>query len=239
MTTPNNEVVPENTNQTVPAGTVAVIGAHGKVARLAIPRIAKQGIEVVGIIRNPDHASDVEADGATPVVFDIEAAEQSDIEELLRSRGVDTLVWSAGAGGGDPKRTMAVDRDAAIRSMDAAVEAGVRHYVMVSFFGAGPNHGLSEDHALYTYAEAKSEADAHLENSVLSYTLLRPSTLNDDEGTGKVDVTSNSAEETSRGNVAAMIAAAVEHGPAGGAARLNRVFEFNDGEIPVEDLFLS
>lgn len=225
------------TNNSAAPGTVAVIGAHGKVARLAIPRLAEQGYEVIGVIRNPDHAGDVEADGATPAVLDIQEADEAVIEDLLRSRGVDTLVWSAGAGGGSPERTWAIDRDAAIRSMDAAAKAGVRHYVMVSYFGAGPDHGVDEDNSFYPYAQAKTEADAHLESSGLNFTLLRPSRLTLEEATGKIDASSTTAKETSRDNVAAMIAASVAHGPAADAAPLNRVIEFNDGETPIEDVF--
>ena len=56
--------------------------------------------------------------------------------------GHDAVVFAAGAGGGNPARTYAVDRDAAIRVIDAAAQAGVKRFVMVSYFGAGPEHGV-------------------------------------------------------------------------------------------------
>jgi len=215
---------------------VAIIGAHGKVALRAIPHIVGQGDEVVGVIRREEQSNDLEKAGATPVVFDIQNGDEASMTELFASRGVDTVVWSAGAGGGDPERTWAVDRDAAIRSMDAAAKAGVKHYVMVSYFGAGPDHGVPEDNDFYAYAQAKTEADAHLERSGLSFTLLRPSRLTFEEGTGRIDASADEAGETSRDNVALAIAAAVHNGPAEGEA-LNRVIEFNDGDTPVEDVF--
>ncbi len=215
--------------------TVSLIGAHGKVALRAIPRIVAGGDDVVGVIRHEDQAADIERAGATPVVFDIQDADGAAILELLSSRGVDTVVWSAGAGGGSPERTWAIDRDAAIRSMDAAKKAGVEHYVMVSYFGAGPDHGVDEDNDFYPYAQAKTEADAHLEKSGLSFTLLRPSRLTDEKGTGKIDAGASEPGETSRDNVAAAIAAAVASGP--GDAALHRVVEFNDGDTPVVDVF--
>jgi putative NADH-flavin reductase len=83
---------------------------------------------VTALIRNPDHAADVEATGARPRIADVEYLDTDRIADVLR--GHDAVVWSAGAGGGDPARTYAVDRDATIRSTDAAVSAGVRRYVM-------------------------------------------------------------------------------------------------------------
>ena len=84
-----------------------IIGGHGKVALLAAPLLAEAGHDVVSIIRNPDHAEDVRAAGAEPLVLDIEKADQ---EELLHAlRDADNVVFSAGAGGGDAQRTRAVD----------------------------------------------------------------------------------------------------------------------------------
>ena len=97
---------------------ILVIGGHGKVALLLTPILAERGDAVSALIRNPEHAREVEARGATPVVCDVESA---DVDELAAlAQGLDAVVWSAGAGGGNADRTYAVDRDAAIRMMDAA-----------------------------------------------------------------------------------------------------------------------
>jgi putative NADH-flavin reductase len=97
---------------------IAIIGGHGKVARELSKVLAADGQEVTAIFRNPKHTADVAATGATPVVLDVENATTAEIAEALS--GHDAVVWSAGAGGGNPARTYAVDRDAAMRSMDAA-----------------------------------------------------------------------------------------------------------------------
>ncbi|MBD4640405.1 NAD(P)H-binding protein, partial [Xanthomonas citri pv. citri] len=52
-----------------------IIGGHGKVALLAAPLLAEASHDVVSIIRNPDHAEDVRAAGAEPLVLDIEKAD--------------------------------------------------------------------------------------------------------------------------------------------------------------------
>lgn len=210
--------------------TVTIIGGHGKVALLAIPELTEAGHEVKAWIRNPDQSADVETAGAEPVVADVESLGTDDIAALLQ--GTDALVWSAGAGGGSPERTYAVDRDAAIRSMEAASLAGVRRYVMVSYFGAGPDHGVPEDNGFFPYAEAKSAADAALEASGLDWTILRPSTLTLDEPTGRIE-TGDGVEggQVSRGNVANMIAAVVD-----APATIGRIIAFNDGQTPIVDV---
>lgn len=154
---------------------ILVIGGHGKVARLLTPLLVQGGHQVTALFRNPAHEDDVMADGATPVVFDIEHAQTDAIAAQLA--GHDAVVWSAGAGGGDAARTYAVDRDAAIRSMHAAEQARVRRYVMVSYLGAGLEHGIGPDDAFFAYAQAKAAADAHLRSTTLDWTVLGPGRL--------------------------------------------------------------
>lgn len=209
---------------------VTVIGAHGKVALLALPLVKEQVDEVLGVIRSPEQADDIARAGGTPVVADVQNMTTEEVTELLR--GSDAVVWSAGAGGGNPERTYAVDRDAAIRTMDAAVAAGVPRFVMVSYFGAGPDHGISPDNSFYAYAEAKAAADEYLMASSLDWTVLRPSTLTLDEPSGRVDAQATEAGRVSRGNVARMIAAVL--GAPEQARR--RVISFNDGQTPVDQV---
>jgi uncharacterized protein YbjT (DUF2867 family) len=206
---------------------IGIIGGHGKVALLLEPLLIEAGRQVTAVIRNADHAAEVSATGAIPVQADLETLTTEGIAELMT--GWDAVVWSAGAGGGDPQRTWAVDRDAAIRSMDAAQLASVNRYVMVSYFGAGPDHGVSPDDSFYPYAEAKSLADAYLASSELDWTILRPSRLTSDSPTGRIETGDGvEAGAVSRGNVAA-VAAAVLQSP----ATIGAIIEFNDGRTPI------
>ena len=210
---------------------VIIIGAHGKVALLTAPRLVAAGHQVTGVIRNVEQSDDVRRTGAEAVVADVERLSTDQIAELLA--GQDVVVWSAGAGGGNPERTYAVDRDAAIRTIDAAEQAGASQFVMVSYFGAGPEHGVDPGSDFFPYAESKTEADAHLTASSLGWTILRPSRLTDETGTGGieagVDVT---GREVARATVADVITAVV------GApdATQGRTLEFNDGGQPISDV---
>lgn len=212
---------------------VLIIGGHGKVALLAAPLLREAGHTVTSVIRDPAQADDVRAAGAEPLVLDVEHASREQLADVLRGR--DAVVWSAGAGGGDPERTYAVDRDAAIRSMDAAEEAGVRRYVMVSYMGASLDHGVPEDDDFHAYAQSKAEADEHLRNSQLEWTILGPSMLSLTAPTERVDVepAADAAKDaTSRANVAHMIVAALD-----GEAAIGRQVEFTDGDTPIADVF--
>jgi uncharacterized protein YbjT (DUF2867 family) len=207
---------------------IAIIGGHGKVA-LELSRIlSAEGMDVTSFIRNPDHREDVAATGAAPVVLDVEHSTTAEIAEALRNH--DAVVWSAGAGGGGSPRTYAVDRDAAIRSMDAAASAGVGRYIMVSYLGAGSDHGVPEDNSFYAYAEAKADADAYLRGTGLDWTILGPGALTDGPGTGLIEVNPDASGggDTARANVA-LVAAAVLGLP----DTAGRTIEFRDGTLPL------
>lgn len=208
---------------------IAIIGGHGKVALQLSRILSNEGHTVTSFIRNPEHAPEVTSTGAAPVVLDVEKSTTAEIASELD--GHDAVVWSAGAGGGNPERTYAVDRDAAIRSMDAAAQAGVARYVMVSYFGAGPNHGVPEDNSFHAYAEAKAAADEYLRATDLDWTILGPGTLTSIPGSALIEVDpgdTNVTKATSRANVA-LVAAAVLELP----ETVRRTIEFRDGTVPV------
>jgi len=207
---------------------VLVIGGHGRVALQLEGILAERGDEVDAVVRNPDHAADVGATGANPIVADVESLDVAGLAELIA--GHDAVVWAAGAGGGDPVRTRAVDHDAAVRSMDAAAQAGVSRYVMVSYFGSRVDHRVPADSAFRHYADAKADADEHLRASGLDYTILGPSTLTDGPGTGRIDVTGEESSDVDRADVAAVVAATLVE-----PATVGRTIRFNRGDTPIAD----
>jgi len=208
---------------------ILVIGGHGKVALLLEPLLVERGDEVTAVIRNPDHAEEVADTGAEALVADVERLDTAALTELLR--GYDAVIWSAGAGGGDPERTYAVDRDAAIRTVDAAEAAGAQRFVMVSYFGAGPDHGVPESEPFFHYAEAKAAADAHLRASGLEWTVLGPSALTLDPPTGRIAVAPTTTKsQVSRADVAAVVAAALAD-----PSTIGRTIEFNNGDVPIDE----
>lgn len=219
---------------------VVIIGGHGKVALLATPKFREAGFQVDSVIRNPDQRAEIEDRGGNPVVLDIESAVVGELAEAFR--GADAVVFSAGAGGGNPDRTHAVDYESAVRTMDAAEQAGVRRYVMVSYVTADiDSDRLDEDAKMYPYAKAKHDADAHLQGSGLDYTILGPGMLTLEPATSRIRIVDREGQidgddpaegegETSRENLAEVIVHAVAAN-AGVGERIN----FYDGDTPIVD----
>jgi uncharacterized protein YbjT (DUF2867 family) len=205
---------------------VIVIGGHGKIALQLARILSERGDEVSSVFRNPEHSDDVAGTGAKPVVADIEQLDTNALANLLA--GHDAVVFSAGAGGGNPARTYAVDRDAAIRAIDAAAQAGVRRFVMVSYFGAGSDHGVPGDDPFFAYAQAKAAADAHLRASDLDWTVLGPGRLTLEPATGRIAIGEGKA--VSRADVALVVAAALADD-----STIRRTIEFNNGDVPIAD----
>lgn len=207
---------------------ICIIGGHGKVALRLARLLADAGHQVSSVIRNPDHRADVAEAGATAVVADVENLDTAAIVEVVA--GHDAVVWSAGAGGGSPERTYAVDRDAAIRTMDAATAAGVRRFVLVSYYGASLEHGVPESEPFFAYAQAKAEADAYLRDTDLDWTILGPSLLTLDEPTGTIELAPEATEagEVTRADVAGVAAAVLER-----PTTIGTFLQFNNGDTPI------
>src|SRR5690348_9975100 len=113
---------------------VSIAGAHGQIAQRLIPRLTARGDTVTGLIRNADHAGDVRSWGADPRICDLE---QAGVDELAAAiSGSNAVVFAAGAGpGSGGARKLTMDRDGAIKLLDAARAASVPGYVMISSIG--------------------------------------------------------------------------------------------------------
>jgi uncharacterized protein YbjT (DUF2867 family) len=201
---------------------VVVAGGHGKVGIRLLRLLAERGHRARGLIRNPDHAADLEAVGAEPVLCDIEALD--DISGCCE--GADAVVFAAGAGpGSGAARKRTVDYGGAVKLM----EAGVGRYVMVSAISAGRPEEWSEE--MRPYYEAKRDADERLMQSGLDYTIVRPGGLTDDPGTGLVMVgTDLERGNVPRDDVAAVLLAVLET-----PGSIGKTFELVSGDTPIED----
>src|ERR687896_1660634 len=111
---------------------VLIAGGHGQIARRLIRLLARDGHTARGLIRNPDHAADLEADGGVPVLCDLE---RDDVGQHVN--GADAIVFAAGAGpGSGAERKRTVDLGGALKLIEAARDDGIARYVMVSAMGA-------------------------------------------------------------------------------------------------------
>lgn len=206
---------------------IAIIGGHGHIALLLARQLSERGDEVSSIIRKPEQSDDVSETGATPVIADVASLDVDGIAELLD--GHDAVVWSAGAGGGTPEQTFAIDRDAATRSMQAAGKVGVSRYVIVSWSGSRRDHGFAEDDSFYPYAEAKAEADEFLRGTSLDWTIVAPSTLTHDSASGRIAVGVED-QDVSREDVAAVVAQVLVD-----ASTVGKTIRFSSGDTAIAE----
>jgi uncharacterized protein YbjT (DUF2867 family) len=210
---------------------VVVAGGHGRIAMLLHPLLAERGDSVRALIRNPDHADDVRAAGAEPMVFDLEA--EDDASAALA--GADAIVFAAGAGpGSGAERKWTVDYGAAAKLTEAAKRTGVERYVIVSSIGADdpPAEG---GEVFGEYLRAKAKADEELAAAGLDHTIVRPGMLTDDEPTGRVAAAPRvERAEIPRADVAAVVAACL-HEP----ATIGKAFTVVSGDDPIEDALRS
>ncbi len=183
---------------------VVIAGGHGQVALLLERALVERGDTPVGIVRNPDHVPDVERAGATAVVLDLERTDAASLARVLE--GADAVVFAAGGGpASGAARKETVDKGAAVLLADAAEQAGVRRYVMVSSMGTDRADPDSDD-VFQVYLRAKKAADDDLRNRDLDWTIVRPGRLTDDPGTGLVQVGRLDRGEVTRADVAAVLA---------------------------------
>lgn len=206
---------------------VVVAGGHGKVGIRLLRLLADGGHRARGLIRTPEHVSDLAAVGAEAVICDMESLD--DLSGCCS--GADAVVFAAGAGpGSGPERKRTVDYGSAVKLM----EAGVARYVMVSAIGAGRPDDWSEE--MRPYYEAKAEADKIVSESRLDYTIVRPGGLTDQPGTGKVQIAEQleTGGSVSRDDVAAVIAEVLVADNTIGTS-----FDLLGGETPIPEAVRS
>ena len=209
---------------------VLIAGAHGKTARRLTRVLIEDGHEVRGLVRKEEQTGEVEADGAEPVLVDLEAEEvEGGIGEAVE--GCDAIVFAAGAGpGSGAERKETMDYGGAAKLVEAAEEVGVRRYLMLSSMGADdPEQGAE---AMRPYLRAKSRADERLKSSSLEYTIIRPGSLTEDEGQGAIEAAEKLGRrgEIPREDVARTFADALEN-----ENTYHKTFEILSGETPIPE----
>ena len=205
---------------------VLVAGGHGQIALRLLRLLAERGDHARGLIRNPDHAPDLERAGAVPVLCDLER------DDVLPHVGAaEAIVFAAGAGpGSGAERKRTVDLGGAVKLVEAAKELGVLRYVIVSSMGADDPEGAPE--AMRPYQRAKAEADAAVWDSGLDWTIVRPGHLTDGPGSGRVDAQPRLGRsgDVPRDDVAAVLAEVLRAPNTVGVT-----FELLAGDVPVAD----
>lgn len=207
---------------------ITIVGAHGSIAQLLHPKLIEKGHSVRGLIRKEEQVETLKKMGVEPVIVDIEHAE--DISKAVGD--ADAVVFAAGAGAGSGKeRKWSVDRDGAIKLMEACAKNDIQRYIMISVMGLDEPRGSE---VFRVYQKAKAEADEALINSGLNYTIIKPGKLTDEDGTGKISVGDLEVGEIPREDVASVIAESIEH-----ENTFHKTFDLLKGDSSIDEALKS
>jgi nucleoside-diphosphate-sugar epimerase len=210
---------------------VLVIGANGNVSRHFADFVKDHDhIEEIAAIRNMDQALFFEERGIQTVYLDLTKHTQADIEAIIKDNDIDTVLFSAGAGGSGDDIVMMVDLDGAIKSMQATEAAGLKRFVIVSTFRTGRDE--IEKNYIRVYTTAKTYADEWLKSRTnLDWTIVHPGALVNDPGTGKITTTPQEGNiNVSRQDVARTLVAVLENDNT-----IGKEFEVVNGESPIDE----
>lgn len=181
---------------------VLIIGANG----LTGTHVAKQltdhpDFEPLAMIRKEEQKEKFDKMNVNTVIGDLEG----DIDNAVGK--ADHIIFAAGSGSSTgTDKTYAVDRDGAIKTIEKAMEKGVKKYVMLSSMGAHDPAIVSEG-SFKHYLIAKHDADEYLKKSDLDYTIVRPVRLTNDSATEKIKAAPhlNKSGKVSRADVARVL----------------------------------
>ena len=209
---------------------VAVVGGHGKVARLLHPLLLEAGRTPVALVRSDAQRGALEEGGAHARLLNIEQAEASAFADAFA--GCDTVVFSAGGGpDGNIERKRTVDLEGSLKSIEGARLAGIRRFVQVSAINVDAPLPDDTGDVWRAYVEAKRDADAALRETDLDWTIIRPGRLTDEPATGLVALGSDVGRgDIPRADVAAVLAAVLDN-----PATAGRQWNVVSGDTPVSD----
>ncbi|WP_457320135.1 SDR family oxidoreductase [Stenotrophomonas sp. P5_B8] len=207
---------------------VFIVGAAGKVGRHLVEQLAARGHQPLAMHRRAEQAAELTALGGVPVQGDLTGIDAATLATQMR--GSEVVVFTAGAGGAGMEVTNAIDGRGLELAVQAAQQANVKRFLLVSAFPeAGRGEALGE--GFENYMTVKKRADVYLAASDLDWVILRPGTLSDAPGTGRVTLGPAIAYgDVPREDVAATLVGLVEH-----PALRHRIIELTQGHVPVDE----
>lgn len=201
-----------------------VAGANGTTGRLLIQYLKEEGHEPYGMVREESQKKTIEQLGGTPVLADL----TEDVGYAVKD--MEAVLFAAGSGSATgPDQTTKVDRDGAINLIDATENLGVIKFVMLSSISADQPEQASG--TMKHYLQMKHEADRHLANTELPYTIVRPGYLTNEPSTSTIKVSDKvDIDSIPRADVAKTMIAALEE-----PNTYHRTFEVVSGKTQIEE----
>ena len=198
---------------------VLVAGANGTTGRIIVDLLKESNnYNPIAMVRKKEQKEDFEKNNVSAILAELE----KDLSHT--NQNVQKEIFAAGSKG---KNVIGVDQEGAKKLTDAAKTSGVSKFVMLSSMGAD-NPSVSDD--LQDYLKAKQNADEYLKSSGIDYSIVRPGSLNDNNGSGKIKLDKKFDEmgEISRADVAKTLVEVLDD-----KVRHNEVFEILSGDTEI------
>lgn len=197
---------------------VLVAGATGTTGKKIVQILKESNIyQPIAMIRKENQKNQFETKGVETVTGDL----TKDVSHT--TKGIDKVVFAAGSGG---TNVVAVDQEGAKKLVDASKKERVKKFVMLSSMGADNPQG-----ELKEYLQAKHNADQYLDSSGVTFSIVRPGSLTNQEGTGKIKLEQKLDEQGKipRWDVARTLVKSLDTKVA-----KNQAFEILNGETKIE-----
>ncbi|TCN25899.1 SDR family oxidoreductase [Mesobacillus foraminis] len=207
---------------------VLVVGANGQIGRHLVNLLQDSEEHTVrAMIRKEEQQDYFKSLGIEAVLASLEGT----VEEIAEAaKGCDAIVFTAGSGGHTGlDKTLLIDLDGAVKTVEAAEMAGIKRFVMVSALQAHRRENWNEK--IRPYYVAKHYADRALLQSGLTYTIVRPGGLINEPGTGKI----TAAENLERGTIPREDVARIVYKSLTEERTFNTSFDVISGESPIAD----
>jgi nucleoside-diphosphate-sugar epimerase len=186
--------------------SIFIAGASRGVGREIAKILTGQGTEVIALLRTDDARGELEELGAKVVIGD--ALDYSSIEAAISTYlPIKAIVSTIGGVAPTGQRADYLGNKHLI---DAAKQAGIPRFILVSSIGAGSTKNAIPPHVYQSLAPTLAEkelAEHHLIESGLTYTIVRPGGLKSAPATGNGSLTTatNVAGSIHRADVAALV----------------------------------
>lgn len=206
---------------------VFVFGGSGRVATELIKDLVVMGYDVKAAARHPEKI--IKMDHVTADKLDLHAS----VDEIAKQiEGYPIVYFAAGSRGKDLIQT---DAMGAIKTMMAAQRTGVKRYIMLSSLYTAELDKWDKIPGLADYLAAKFFADTYLmDSTTLNYTIIRPTNLTEEKGTGKISLNNVDSTQNPIPDVAQVLADVLKF-----PATNNKVIEMTSGKTPIDEALES
>ena len=200
---------------------ILIAGANGTTGRIITGLLNEsENYKPIAMVRNQDQKNRFEQEHVSVVIADLE----KDLSAAVNK--IDKVIFAAGS---QNKNVFGVDQEGAKRLIDAAKNAAVKKFVMLSSMGT---ENPSEGGELEDFFKAKQNADDYLKNSGLVYSIVKPGALTNEKSIGKIELKEKLKNQgsISRADVAQTLVEVLEDD-----LKKNQAFEILTGDVRIKN----